>query len=485
MASRLTHRLAAIACTAWLAAALPGRSAAQSALPHPLTLRSAIDLALGAHPDLRVAASDLALARADSLFARVPAFNPVVELQGARGGNSPGSGSETTLDLGVSQELEWWGRGGARQSVATARSLTRAAEWRAKAQEIESEVRARFERALFQQDRLALADELASLDRRVVLATQARVRDGSVTPVTGRLAELDLLRLEVQGRRARSELRQAILALGLAIGRALPDSILLSGEEHADSLLAPEDSVVARALRTRGSGEVLRRRIAERQSELQLAGREGRPNITLGVGLARERRSFSNGDFTGDPAIVGGITGARSTDNLWTARIAAPLPLWQRNQAGRARASAEIGRSQAEYDRYRLQTQIEVLAAVRRFEDAAGRPVTLGAEDSIDSTSGVRRACGRTSCSSTTPTPTAASRSIPTSRRRDGSWTRCSGNSKRAMPTGTRAVSWKRRPASTSSTSTREVRGETCRTAVDAGAARDGHRHRRRRARGT
>ena len=388
MASRLTHCLAAIACTAFLATALSKRSAAQPqpaeadvstrpsgaqfVIPNPLTLPAALELALQIHPDLRVAEANLAVARADSLLARVRAFNPEVQLQTARGGQSLGSGSEGTLDLGISQELELWGKRAARQSVATARSRTSAAEWSAKLQEIESDVRARFERAIFLQTRVETLDELADLDRRVVLATQARVRDGSMTPLTGRLTELDLLRLEAQGRRARSDHRQGLVALGLAIGRELPDSIRLSGEVHVDSLQVPEDSVLVFAFRIRGGGEVLRRQIDERKAELRLAQREARPNITVGAGLTRERRSLSNDDFSGNPAIVGGITGARSIDNLWTARVSAPLPLWQKNQAGRARASAEITRSQADYERYRLRTQLEVLAAARRFQDVAG-----------------------------------------------------------------------------------------------------------------
>jgi cobalt-zinc-cadmium efflux system outer membrane protein len=274
------------------------------------------------------------------------------------------------MDVGVSQELELWGKRAARQAVATTRSLTSGAEWRAKLQEVESEVRARFERALFLQERVATVDGLADLDRRVVLATQARVRDGSITPVTGRLTELDLLRLEAQGRRTHSELRQALVALGLAIGLELPDSIRLGGEVHAESLLAVEDSVAALALHTRREGEVLRRQIAVRQAELHLAEREARPNLTLGAGLARDRASFSGGDFTGDPAIVRGISGASDTDHLWTARVSMPLPLWQRNQAGRARASAEIVRSQADYDRHRQRIRLEALGAARRFQDA-------------------------------------------------------------------------------------------------------------------
>ena len=388
MASRLTNPLAAIACTALLATLLAQRATAQagaanalgassavaarSEIPQPLTLSGALDIALGMHPDLRIAGANLAILRADSTFAKVSAFNPVLEFQTARGGRTLGSGSEATLDLGLSQELELWGQRGARQSVATARSRTGAAEWSLKLQDIESGVRARFERTLFLQDRLETLDQLAGLDRRVVAATQARVRDGSMTPVTGRLTELDLLRLVAQGRRARADLRQALIALGLSIGQELADSTRLSGALAADSLEAPEDSVVALAMDVRGTGEVLRRQIAERQAELHLAQREARPGLTLGLGLTRERRSFSQDDFSGDPAIVGGIAGAQSTDNLWTARISAPLPLWQRNQAGRARASAEIVRSQADYERYRLRTQLEVRGAVRRLQDATG-----------------------------------------------------------------------------------------------------------------
>ena len=386
MVSRLTHCRTGIACTLLLttmlaqpslalAGAVNAGESSSAPMPRPgnlqpLSLNDAFEIARRVHPDLRVASANLAVLRADSTFARVPAFNPIVELQAGRSGQTPAAGSDFTLDIGVSQELELWGKRAARQAVATARSRTGAAEWSLRLQEIESDIRARFERALFLQDRLATLDGLTELDRRVVIATQARVRDGSMTPMAGRLTEMDLFRLEAQGRRARADQRQALVALGLSIGQALPDSTQLSGTLEADSLQVREDSVVALAMSVRGAGKVLRQQIIERQAELHLAKREPRPNLTLGLGLTRERRAFSHDDFAGDPAIVGGIAGVQSTDNMWTARISAPLPLWQKNQAGRARAGAEIERTQAEYDRYRLRSQLEVRAAVRRFEDA-------------------------------------------------------------------------------------------------------------------
>ena len=367
MASTLTRHVAAVAC-----AVLVATGAHAEGIPDILTLPAAIELARRVHPDLRVARADLAVAHADSQFAKAPTFNPEVEFQYSRGGSSLRAGSDGGTELGVSQELELWGKRGARQSAAMARSRTSAAALSAELQQVESQVRARFERAIYLQERRVLLEGLADLDRRVVLATQARVRDGSITPLTGRLAELDLLRLEVQGRRARSDYRQALVALGLAIGVELSDSTRLSGELHTDSLQTPEDSVIARALRVRGEGDVLRRQVDARRAELHLARREARPNVTVGAGLAIERQAFAGDDFSGDPAIVRGITGARDTDHLWRARVSVPLPLFQRNQAARARAAAEVTRSQADYDRYLLRTRLEVLGAVRRFGEAVG-----------------------------------------------------------------------------------------------------------------
>ena len=353
------------------AAGSPPEKAIQPVISNPLTLLAALELALRVHPELRVAEANLAVARGDSLFAGVTAFNPNVQLQMTRGGDNLGSGTDGSFGVSVSQELELWGKRGARESVATAHSQTAAAEWSAKRQEIESGIRSQFERAIYLQDRVETLAELADLDRRVVTATQARVRDGSTTPLTGRMTELDLLRAEAQGSRARSEHRQAMINLALAIGYELPDSTRLSGELSADSLVAPEDSVVALALRARAEGQVLRRRIDESRLELDLAEREARPNLTIEAGLARDRSSFAGSNFTGDPVIVGGITGVSDTDNLWTLGVGIPLPLWQKNQAGRARASAGIVRSEAEYNRYRLQTRMEVMAVAHRFQDAA------------------------------------------------------------------------------------------------------------------
>jgi outer membrane protein TolC len=138
--------------------------------------------------------------------------------------------------------------------------------------------------------------------------------------------------------------------MGLALGAAVPETLRLSGTVEIDSLRLSDDAVVTRAIQDRRQREVLLRNIEERHAERRLADVEGRPNVTVGAGLSRERQALRGDDFTGDPSVVGGIIGARDTDYLWRAGISVPIPLWQQNQGPRARAAAEVRLAEVEYD---------------------------------------------------------------------------------------------------------------------------------------
>ncbi len=335
-----------------------------------LTLARAQALARVYHPDVRLARADLEVARADSTFAGNMSFNPELELGFLRGGESFGSGTDGSWEARLAQEFELWGKRGARQSVASAHTRTTLAELQARIQSVESDIRARFQRALFLQNRVGTFEEITELDRRVARSTRARVEDGTITPLTGRLTDLDLLRIEAQTLRARREAQQSLVSLGAAIGIEIPPTVKLVGGVVVDSLSAPDDSVVALALRSRRERSVLAHRIEEQREQLRLAQREGRPNLTVGARMVGERQTFDGSDFSGDPGVVGGIDGVRSTDYLWGVDVSIPLPLWQRNQAGRARADAEVKRGQIEYDRFVVLARFEVVGSVRRFEEA-------------------------------------------------------------------------------------------------------------------
>ncbi len=336
-------------------------------LPGRLTLEEARRLASQNRPELRSALATIEVVRADSVTAREYRFNPELEVGVARGGGSVASGDESIYGFEVTQEIELWGKRGDRRSLAGARLRTAESELEVLRQKIDIQVRTRFQRTIVQQQRVSMLRELVALERQVVNSTQARVRDGSVTPLSGRLTELDGLRIDAELVKAASARRQALVNLAAALGGRLQGDLELLSTLAPDSLSMREDSIIARALVRRREAEALRRRFAEGRAVLQVARVEGRPNLIFGAGLLRERVSFDSGDFLGDP---GGLTGIQDVDHLWQARVLVPLPLWQRNRGEQARAAAEMTLAQRELERFQYELEMEVRAAVRGYNDA-------------------------------------------------------------------------------------------------------------------
>lgn len=323
------------------------------------------------HPDLATVRAGLLTARADSLAARHRPFNPEFELQFARGGESFTSGQEGGLEVGISQELELWGKRGERRAIAVARLGVAGADIDAAVQRVEAGARAAFRRSLFLRQRRELLLELLGPERRIATSTQARVRDGAITPLSGRLTDLELLQAEAQLARAETDYGRSLVDLGAALGAEVADSLTLLGSAEAETLLVGEREVVEAAIERRRETESFRRRIAEREAVLRLARVEGKPNVTVGASLGWERSAFASADIFGDPAVVSRISGLKDTDRVWRARVSMPLPLWQRNQGGRALAEAEVGRARAERDAFLAHTRAEIVGAVRRFNAAA------------------------------------------------------------------------------------------------------------------
>src|SRR6185503_1161817 len=102
-------------------------------------------------------------------------------------------------------------------------------------------------------------------------------------------------------------------------------------------------------------------RVEERRLEERLAVVEGRPEITVGAGLSWERQTLT--DHHGDSSL--------DQHQRWHGRLSVPIPLWQRNQAPRARAAAERALADADDARLAYEIRVQVEAAARRLEDAA------------------------------------------------------------------------------------------------------------------
>ena len=339
---------------------LAGHAWAQD-LPVTLTLREALQLAARSNSTLAAAVNDVEIAEADRLQAN-RRLNPALTT-GSEGyplfsSPRPALIDGQELTIRIDQELETGGRRrlrseGAAASIEVARSLL-GDQRRRLALAVQ---RTYLQAVLAKADREVARASLADIDQ-VLSITKARLDQGEIAG--GELRRLQVERLRFVDDQFATELalknaKAALLAImGFTdLGRDFDISDVLT--EVPASLAAISASatpgVLDRAALERqaltGRPDLLAARGEERRadSETQLQRALGTPNITVGGGF--KRTLTSNG-------IVFGVT--------------VPVPLFNRNRGGIARAEAERSRAANRSSAAETAVRLDVQQAVNAIE---------------------------------------------------------------------------------------------------------------------
>lgn len=318
--------------------------------PSPLwSLEDALSQVWSQHPDVRAACAERQTAEADLLDARVYPYNPAIELEGAdrRGAEE----STTDRGLNVSQTFEVGGQRGRRIAAARAalaeidRSLLRRFR----------EHRARIERAfvdaLAAHARLQVAESDVELTRELLSFEEKRLDAGAGTALDVRLAETALGRAEREAFLAEAAYAESRSRLAEAVGR----DPILAPAPVGDLDLVPTpptpsklEDLVSRALAQRSDLSALERAVETERRRLDLEISRVVPDLTASAFTAREEG-----------------------DDILGVSIGIPLPFFNRNQGGIARARSHIERADAELATAGLQVRREVAAARALYESAA------------------------------------------------------------------------------------------------------------------
>lgn len=297
-------------------------------------------------------------------------FNPRVEVEGA--GGAHGSG----FRLGVSQELDTRGEGGARKSVARAESQLTQAAANGHAHALGRRTEEAVSRVLLARRRVALADSFAVASDRIVQSARRAARAEAISGFTLRQIELDDARVRDRGTVAEAELRQSEALLREIL--LLPPDEPLDLEDDLDDPLwrcAP-DSLAQVAVQTRH--EVLEATALEdmRTAETGLAAREGRPGPEVRLFVEHERDLLPTGHTTG-PSLADEHIEHRAW--MVGAGLELPLPLFQKNAWSTSRSGVEAARAGAVRRRIESRVPIEVRAACERLDLAQAREQLLAA----------------------------------------------------------------------------------------------------------
>lgn len=312
-----------------------------------LSLEQAQRLSLRQNPQFLAESREGAIARGQLRQARLPAFNPQASLE--LPGVATGGGSE--YEASLTQEVEWAGQRGARVRAAGFGVQRADLTVRNAARITLGDVSNAYFDTYAARQRLQLAEELLNLNEQLLRAVRIQLREGEVSALEANLAEVELGRARARVLAARRELTSAELQLKRLIGFSPDQAIRLPGAVPAAAPAPPtgRDSLVALALGRRPDLVAQRTAVMESQALSDLARREGRPNVSVGVLARRE------GDG-GDPQVGLGVS--------------VPFPVLNRNQGRLAEQQARTSQAELQARAVELAVRTEVTDALRTYQTA-------------------------------------------------------------------------------------------------------------------
>jgi cobalt-zinc-cadmium efflux system outer membrane protein len=315
-----------------------------------LAIDEAVAIALWNNPDFQVALTSLGIARADLIEAGT-LRNPVFSLL------FPWGPKQLEFTLTWAIDAIWQRPKRIAGAKLNAESVVE--QLVAGGLRVVADVRTAFFEQLTAERRLALSTELASLSAEAARLADGQFRAGAISELDARVARADAVRLETV-RLSRVTARDLAVArfralLGLESSTPSPRLIEPSSLVTADcgteatlltSALAARPEVRAAELQIEAAGEragIERAKIPAITASLDANGK-GTQGFEMGPGLAIE------------------------------------LPIFSQNQAGRAKAVAEIEQAARRYTAVRANVEEQVAAAFAGFVEARATAALLGDE---------------------------------------------------------------------------------------------------------
>ncbi|MBI4755696.1 MAG: TolC family protein [Betaproteobacteria bacterium] len=306
--------------------ALPLAAWAQTTPHFPLTEAAAVRLGL-ARTDL----ADLELgvvraAEADVLDAgQTP--NPVLSYNRERLGGSPGTLEQSWM---LSQTFDLSGKRKLRRESAERRVEVASAANSQRRAELAAEIRRHFHEILFRQESVRITETWARRFIQVEGMVGKLARAGEATGYDQRRLARERKASEARLAGERADLARALARLSTATGatNGTPTGPVVVGELLPPPLPAIETTLSR--LEQRPDLQALSRRAEAAELEGRAAKQGVMPDLTVGIGPKWVDNGFSR-------------------DNGVALSLSIPLPVFDRQQAGRQRAAAEAMQARAEY----------------------------------------------------------------------------------------------------------------------------------------
>lgn len=336
--------------------ALPLAARAQA----PLTEAEAVRLGLTRADFSDLARGAVQAAEADVTAARLYP-NPTLDYSRERLSGTPDSVEQGWM---LGQTFDVSGRRGLLREAAHRRVAAVTAGNSSRQLEMAAEIRHSFHEALFRQETIRATEAWTRHFARVEAMVGKLARAGEASGYDRRRLERE--RQTADARLAAERAEHARVLARLVALTGLPAVPALQGE-LLPSPLPPADTAGPR-LDQRPDLQALSRRAEAAELEGRAARRGAIPDVTVGIGPKWEDNGFTR-------------------ENGMALSVSVPLPVFDRQQAGRQRAAAESLQARAEYRLARSRAEGELIGLTRQVEglrtaaaDYRARAVAASAE---------------------------------------------------------------------------------------------------------
>lgn len=272
-------------------------------------------------------------------------------------------GTGTDVDVSLTQQVQIAGQRGARIYAADRLGDLTEAEIQQIRWSVHCDVHAMFHKALVDQERARLAEQVVTFQKEVFSVVQRQIAAGETAPLTLRLAEAEVAQAEQSLVGAQQAFLVSRIRLAQLSGWPLNAPPLPRGgvDSLHDVPSAEHLAVVASeqlpSLRTGAA------RIREAEAREAVAERDAWPRPSLGVQYRREGNPSTEGPY-----------------NIFMGVLSLPIPVFQVNQGERARTRADVLVAQAELSASRRLLDGQIAEAHSEVVAAAARTNAYGSQ---------------------------------------------------------------------------------------------------------
>jgi cobalt-zinc-cadmium efflux system outer membrane protein len=299
-----------------------------SAEPVPRSINEIVTLALKHSAELSALEKEASAKQSLAVKAGTIS-NPTLELQGSTG-SMTGSPEDRSLSIGINQELTLNNKlslrreAGQREAESTQRLRDNAARL------LKDEIATLALDYLLASKRQELATELLKLNRELVVIAEERFKAGDIPELDLNLVKVELIRAKTRLLEAERE-KTPYLTKIASLTRLNESDINLSEKFITPKLPQNSQELVKQAVSSRPDLLALTRECEKAAIEARLAKAEALPNLTAGLFVQWQRATIE----------VGGMSSINSDTQLGL-RLSMPIPVFDRNQNGRAAARARL-----------------------------------------------------------------------------------------------------------------------------------------------